>query len=92
MVLEKRSESARSVELLELKAAALRSKQVELGSNIESLKTAEGIEKEIKEKYNVAKEGERVVILVDREATTTEDTETGKAWWHKAWSAIMSAL
>jgi cell division protein FtsB len=92
VVLEKKSESARSVELLEAKAVALRQKQVELTDNIESLKTAEGIEKEVKEKYNVAKEGERVVILVDREATTTDNTAVSKPWWQKAWSAIMSAL
>jgi cell division protein FtsB len=92
VVLEKKSESARSVELLNEKAIALRQKQVELADNIEALKTSEGIEREVKEKYNVAKEGERVVILVDREATTTDNTAVSKPWWQKAWSAIMSAL
>jgi cell division protein FtsB len=92
VVLEKKTESAHSVELLNEKAIALRQKQVELADNIESLKTSEGIEKEVKEKYNVAKEGERVVILVDREATTTDESLVIKPWWQRAWSAIMSAL
>lgn len=58
---------ARSGELEELKnrAAALESKVVHLQDE-------RGIEEEIRGRFDVAKEGEQVVIILDEEATTSE--------------------
>jgi len=92
IVFEKKAESAEYVAALEVKAESLREKQAELTQNIESLKTEEGLEKEVKEKYNVSKPGEKVVILVDPKATSTDEAPDSRAWYQKAWDAIISAL
>lgn len=44
-----------------------------LSQGLAALKTEEGIEKEIRKKFSVAKEGETVVVLVDDELDITED-------------------
>lgn len=92
IVFKKKSNSGNSVVQLEAKVAALREKQAELTANIEGLRSGEGIEKEVKQKYNVAREGEYVVILIDEEATTTEVVAEDKPWWRRAWDGILSAL
>lgn len=92
IVFEKKAESEQYVQALEKKSEDLQEEQAVLTQNIESLKTEEGIEKEVKEKYNVAKEGEHVVILVDRQATSTESASSSRAWYQKIWDAILSAL
>ena len=52
-----------------------------LRDSIEKLKTDSGVEAEIREKYNVAREGEQVVVLVG--GTTTIATTTPKSFWDK---------
>ncbi len=90
IVFEKKADSGSYVKVLEAKAENLRTKQVELEANLQSIETPEGIEKEIKAKYNVAKEGEHVVILVDKNATPEDPGQEKKAWYEKFWDAIMA--
>ncbi len=51
-------------------AASLEGLQVRdkmLSAEIERLKTETGVEQEIREKYNLVKEGEEVIMVVDKE-------------------------
>lgn len=57
-------------ELVEL---AEREKRLE--EDITYLKTEQGIEAEIRDKYNVARAGENVIVLVDSEESETKEIE-----------------
>ncbi|MFA6094922.1 MAG: hypothetical protein WC757_03495 [Candidatus Paceibacterota bacterium] len=59
----------------------LKQREVSLRNSIERLKTDSGIEAEIREKYNVAREGEHVVVLTG--GTGTVATTTPKSMWEK---------
>jgi len=92
IVFQKKAESATYVTSLQAKELSLRTQETELESNIASLKTEDGLEKEVKEKYNVSKPGERVVILVDPKASSTAEAADSRAWYRRVWDAIISAL
>lgn len=61
----------------------LKQKEQILNSNILKLKTEEGVEEIIREKYQVAKEGERVIIIVDndRDVNKKYQEETRHSFW-----------
>ncbi len=53
-------------------------RETELTTSIDTLKTPEGIEREIRSKFNVAKSGEEVIMVVDttQNESSTDDTGT----------------
>ncbi len=53
---------------------SLKERQTMLSSEISSLKTDTGIEEEIRSKFNVAKPGETVVVVVDNTASSTTNS------------------
>lgn len=53
-----------------------------LRSEIDLLENQEGVESELRERYGIAKPGEKVIVLVDAEATTTLRQEN-TSWWKK---------
>ncbi len=61
----------------------LKQKEQILNSNILKLKTEEGVEEIIREKYQVAKEGEKVIIIVDndRDVNKKYQEETRHSFW-----------
>lgn len=82
---EKRVEQQAELELLEARAARLEEK-------VEHAKSDEGIEEEIRSRYDVAKEGETVVVIVEEEQSdtrehTTLQTKEKKSFfdWLKFW-------
>jgi cell division protein FtsB len=85
-VMKKRQESSNHVETLKAKLAELEDRKAELNKNIDRLSTPEGVDREIKEKFSVSKEGEEVAIIVDpKEPATTTEVESGpfyKRWWN----------
>ncbi|MES2930984.1 MAG: septum formation initiator family protein [Patescibacteria group bacterium] len=57
-----------------------------LSSDISRLNTEEGIEEMIREKYQVVKPGEKVVVIVDQEEKTAGEDNTRKD--HSFWGFI----
>lgn len=57
-----------------------------LDSEISRLKTENGIEEEIRNKFNVAKPNETVVIVIDNDSSSTETDNSKKSFWSKIWS------
>lgn len=49
--------------------AALKTRQVSLQEKIDRFKTEQGVEAEIREQFPVAKPGERMVVIVEDQAT-----------------------
>ncbi len=57
-----------------------------LESEINRLKTDSGIEEEIRGKFNVAKPGETVVVVINSSGSTSVDTSnTSKGFWASFW-------
>ena len=59
----------------------LTERQAVLQDKIERLKTARGVEEEIRNNFPVVKEGEQVINLVEEEPTPTTTATTTKPWW-----------
>ena len=83
----KERETARKKDLILSNIETLRNREKTLNSDIEKLKTEEGVEETIRDKYQVVKEGEKMVVIVDNEKKETsvvvETKEHGFIPWLK---------
>lgn len=73
---------------LEQEAAALRAQKEELQAEVQYLSNERGIEAELRRQFDVAKDGEKVVVIVEEETTTDEfesitvaEEETQPRWY-----------
>lgn len=87
-LVEKERETAKKKELILNQIETLRVREESLTSDIERLKTEEGIEETIRDKYQVVKEGEKMVVIVDQEKSEEifikEETKDHSFWgWVK---------
>ncbi len=55
-----------------------------LDAEITMLEDEEGVEWKLRERFGIAKPGERVIVLVDEEATTTVQEHT-ESFWDTVW-------
>lgn len=63
---------------------ALEDRERQLALSIESLKTDEGKERELRDRFGVVKEGETLVVLVDNNPEEKMPTKKNdKSWWQK---------
>jgi hypothetical protein len=51
-----------------------------------NVSTERGLEAEIREKFSVAQEGERVIVLVDDDTETATTSEPNTSWWRSVLS------
>jgi cell division protein FtsB len=80
--------SAERVRELEKEAAELSLREDKLRTEIEHLKTPEGVVDAIKDKFSVTREGEYVAIIVDeRSQATSSEKETG-GWLAGLWQGV----
>lgn len=70
-----------TVERLEEERDELTVRQKQLVNTTANLSTQRGIEEEIREKFSVVKEGERVIVLVDDPDASATSTAEDRAWW-----------
>ncbi len=89
IVLEKRAESIKYVKALEAKSKTLEERKSELDQEVDYLETEAGIDEEIKERFNVAKIGEKVVIIVDPKPIATTTLNNVLPWYKRFWNAII---
>ena len=66
-LIEKERETTKKKELILSQIETLRDREESLSKDIAKLKTEEGIEETIRDKYQVVKEGEKMVVIVDQE-------------------------
>jgi len=71
-LIEKAKETANKKDLILGKIDNLQKKESSLSQNISKLKTDEGQEEIIREKYQVAKEGEKMVVIIDDDRTNLQ--------------------
>ncbi len=61
----------------------LKSREEMLNSEISRLQTEEGMEEDIRNKFSVAKPGEELVVIVDKESSTTEKENEVISFWQR---------
>lgn len=71
-IVPKERETRKNKDLVLNALGSMRDQSTSLASEIESLKTEDGIEEKIREKYRVVKEGEGLIVIVD-EKNDNED-------------------
>lgn len=82
-VWRKKVESQKLTEASELKVSELEARKVFIDDQIVKLNTEEGVEEEIRSKFSVAKEGEKVVVVVNDNTEDNTKIETDKSLWQK---------
>lgn len=80
-VYQKNAESGAKADIAALELAALRERKDELAGALFQIGTERGLEEEIRRKFQVAKPGESVVVIVDEASKKIEVQEQEKAWW-----------
>ncbi|MBX4189032.1 septum formation initiator family protein [Candidatus Parcubacteria bacterium] len=91
-IMLKERQSAADVLALEAKSIALSEEERRLNTEINKLKTEEGINEEIKQKFNVSAAGERVAVIVDSSKSSSSDASSTEPWYKRFWDGILSAL
>ena len=69
-------EMAEKLEVKEAELNVLKERATALEANVEHLRNERGIEEEIRTRFDVAKEGEQVIIILDDEKKTQVATTT----------------
>ncbi len=91
-VLKKKQDSELYVKNLQKQTLDLNNRQKELEKSVTYLKTEEGIDQEIKQRFNVERPGEHVVVIVDPKQIASTTTPENSAWWKSLWNAIIGFL
>ncbi len=88
-MIEKERGSLAQAKELSAEYEKLKVREAELSLEFERLKTMPGIEEEIKSKFNVAKVGEMVAVIVDDEDNEPTTTPEKLPWWKRIWGGII---
>ena len=80
-VFQKERDSKTLREEAELQLKDLEKREIALRARIASLETQRGQEAALRDAYGVGKEGEAMVQIVDKPATSTENTQPEKIGW-----------
>ena len=75
-IYQKEQETSNGRMEAEQQLADMKRREIALHSDIVRLRSAEGIEAALREQFDMAKEGEGVVIIVDRDKTSSQATPT----------------
>lgn len=85
-LIEKERDTSKQRELALVKLDTAKAREQALSEDITKLKTPEGVESTIREKYQVAKAGEKMVQIVDDNSTPQALENTAKE--HGFWAFI----
>ena len=75
-IYQKEQETSNGRMEAEQQLADMKRREIALRSDIVRLRSAEGIEAALREQFDMAKEGEGVIIIVDRDKTSSQATLT----------------
>ncbi len=81
-VYQKKRESEKIKNITLAHVEELRARDQELVTKLERLDSEVGVEEEIRSKYNVAKVGENIVVVVPEKNSTTTSDKNSKNFWH----------
>ncbi len=90
-VYQKKVESKNNNQTVEKELGALQDRQAVLASQVTTLTSQAGTEEEIRSKFNVAKEGEKMVIIVDRDLSEPPVVPSeDQGFFKKMWNSFVS--
>lgn len=78
---QKKESTQRTVERLQAEEQELEERRDIVSNAALDISTERGLESEIREKFSVAKEGERVIVLIDDEDQPASTTDQEENWW-----------
>ena len=81
-------EMAERREAVESEISALESRKASMEAEVKYLSNERGIEAEMRRQFDIARDGEQVVIILDDETAATAPTATAtttKRAWYKFW-------
>lgn len=83
-VYAKEKESRKDLEQVQKQEALLATRAVDMQEHSDHIRTESGVEAEIRSKFDVAKQGEGVIVLVDKPLPVVIPQETSviKRWWN----------
>jgi cell division protein FtsB len=81
-LIEKNVETAHKKELILEQIDTLKKREEVLSNNISKLDTEEGKEEIIRDKYQVAKEGEKMVTIVDDNNSKPDESTVSHGFWN----------
>lgn len=85
-VWQKERESRRNVAEVEQEFQQLAKRKETLQGQVQKLNTEEGIEESLRKKFQISKEGEKVLVVVDRAPTSTQVQNTN--FFQRIWSGV----
>ena len=77
----KQQESAQNLDKVRAELAKAEQREAELEAGVSYLKTEEGIEEEIRDKYSVARPGEELVLIVEPKDRDVSGENSNDSWW-----------
>jgi len=81
-LVSKMKDTIKNKKIVEDKITELEKSKEKLNSDIDSLKTDEGVEKNIREKFGLAKEGENMIMIIDdKNQTIVEEEPNDSVFW-----------
>lgn len=80
-VYQKEARSRTAMTQLEREHTELTERYNHLEERVALLQTEEGVEKEMREKFDVVQAGEQVVVVVDPVNTDEDDKSEEQTWW-----------
>jgi cell division protein FtsB len=89
-VYQKEKLSRTEVERVQKQKDDLQKRYDLLSSNSDELKTNEGIEAEIRTKFDVVKEGESVIVVVDKDSPVIQEDKRGTI--KKLWDTMLDVF
>lgn len=88
-IVVKEKESREKVEILSEQLSAQTAREEMLRKNIARLGTPEGLEEEIKNKFNAVTLGEYVALITDDKYLATSTDDSKLPWYKGIWGAII---
>ena len=86
----KQSNSSEEMDLVEAKRAQLQNRYNDLSGKVGDLNTNEGMEREIRSKFDVVKPGETVIMVVDKEIPAPIEQEPSII--KKLWNGVVGVF
>jgi len=88
-VYNKNVRAKENLEEIQKKFEDLKSREKNLSMEIEVLNTERGVDEEIRSKFRVAKEGEKIIFLINPpETSNNSEFDTEISFWSKVWKFL----
>ncbi|MFA6339194.1 MAG: septum formation initiator family protein [Candidatus Paceibacterota bacterium] len=87
-VYQKERESADKLSEIQKKYNDIKNREKDLANIVSRLKTDQGKEEEIRNKFQVAKDGEEVIILVDKSMASDSSQTIHQNFFSKMWQKV----